>query len=500
MPPATNEQADICIIVEGAFPYVVGGVASWLADLIAGLGDLRFHVVAIKADAAPLPWRVQPPANVTGLTEVALWPGASRNPHILPDRTVNALCDGIESMIGGGGIEALLGLVRYTRALRAGIAPGDILDHRAFFTKAQALYRRTMPSASFHHFFWAWRSLIGGLLSMLLAPLPRARVYHTISTGFAGLLAARARIETGRPAFLTEHGIYLLERQIEIMMAAWIGDRIESGLTLDTPADDLRDIWLRAFDSYARTCYQACDPIVALYGASNTIQQRLGATATRVRAIPNGVDHARFAALPDARVPDRPVVALIGRVVEIKDVKTYIRACAMVHRALPHATFFILGPTEENPAYAAECRTLVTALGLDDAITFTGRVDILEWLPRIDLVVLTSLSEAQPLVILEAGAAGIPIVAPDVGCCRELIEGRPDQPASPGAGGIVTALANPQATGDAIVLILSDYALRREMGRVLQRRGGAYYNRAEILRQYRDLYLERSAAPIRSPF
>ena len=488
--------ADICIIVEGAFPYVVGGVASWLADLIAGLPDLRFHVVAIKADAGPLPWRIDPPANVVALTEVALRPGPSHGGTRLSPRVVGAICAGIERLIEGGGLAALLDLVRHARTLPPGTMAGDLLDDRHFFAQSQLFYRRVMPSSSFHHFFWAWRSLVGGLLSMLLAPLPRAAAYHTISTGFAGLLVARARVETGRPALLTEHGIYLLERQIEIMMAGWIGDRIDSGLALETPATDLRDIWLRAFDSYAQTCYQACDPVVALYGASNAIQTRLGADPARVRTVPNGVDHARFSALPDERDPTCPRIALIGRVVEIKDVKTFIRACAIVHADLPAARFLILGPTEESADYAAECRALVTLLGLDDAVVFTGRVNVLEWLPKIDLVVLTSLSEAQPLVILEAGAAAIPIVAPDVGCCRELIEGRADQPAAIGPGGIITPLANPPATGAAMLDLLRDTPGRLAMGRTLQTRVGIYYNRPAILTCYRTLYETAMAADI----
>ena len=57
-------------------------------------------------------------------------------------------------------------------------------------------------------------------------------------------------------------------------------------------------------------------------------------------------------------------------------------------------------------------------------MTFTGRVNLLEYLGKIDVVVLTSLSEAQPLVILEAGAAGVPVVATDVGACGEMILGQ----------------------------------------------------------------------------
>src|SRR3546814_20100567 len=99
------------------------------------------------------------------------------------------------------------------------------------------------------------RVLLGGLLKMLLAPLPKARVYHTISTGFAGLLAARAAHETGHPAFITEHGIYLLERQIEHMMADWIGDQIENGLTLQRERPELSHPWLAVLQTYTLDCH-----------------------------------------------------------------------------------------------------------------------------------------------------------------------------------------------------------------------------------------------------
>ncbi|WP_255325617.1 MULTISPECIES: GT4 family glycosyltransferase PelF [Sphingobium] len=143
-------------------------------------------------------------------------------------------------------------------------AAGDLLSNPKIFDLFTHYYDTAFRSASFHHFFWAMRVLLGGLLKKLFAPLPKARVYHTISTGFAGLLAARAAYETGRPAFITEHGIYMLERQIEIMMADWIGDQIETGLTLDREGHDLRDLWLAVFQTYTCACYDARDPIIAL--------------------------------------------------------------------------------------------------------------------------------------------------------------------------------------------------------------------------------------------
>ena len=69
---------------------------------------------------------------------------------------------------------------------------------------------------------------------------------------------------------------------------------------------------------------------------------------------------------------------------------------------------------------------------------------------------LTSISEALPLFVLEAFAAGVPVVATDVGCCRELIEGKGSDGDAAGAAGIVTAIASPQETARAVVELLRD--------------------------------------------
>lgn len=190
----------------------------------------------------------------------------------------------------------------------------------------------------------------------------------------------------------------------------------------------------------------------------------------------------------------RPLVALIGRVVPIKDIETFIRAAALVLAEMPAVRFAILGPLDEDPDYAADCEALVTELGVGNAVQFAGRVNVAEWLPRIDLIVLTSLSEAQPLVILEGDACGVPVVAPDVGSCWEMIEGR--APALERPGGIVTQLVNPECTAAAILDLLRAPSLRRAMGEALRERVIKDYGRSAIIAEYRHIYDALSARAI----
>ena len=189
------------------------------------------------------------------------------------------------------------------------------------------LYDREMPHESFLHFFWAWRALFGGLVATLSFPLPPARVYHTVSTGYAGLLAARAAVETGRPALITEHGIYTNERRIEILQADWIVDTVDKGFAIHDPTPDLRDFWSTAFESYARACYEACTEVITLHGANQSAQTHAGRLAGAHE------DHSQRRRLSSAQPPagrrapnGPPTVALVGRVVPIKDIKTYLHA------------------------------------------------------------------------------------------------------------------------------------------------------------------------------
>jgi glycosyltransferase involved in cell wall biosynthesis len=169
-------------------------------------------------------------------------------------------------------------------------------------------------------------------------------------------------------------------------------------------------------------------------------------------------------------------------------VKTFIRAVKIVVTAHPGARAVIAGPGDEDPAYLAECQALAATLGVAERVEFTGRVDVKTIYPRVDVLVLTSISEGLPLVILEAAAAGIPVVSTDVGACRELLEGRLPADRALGASGLVTGLADPAATARAILSLARDPGLCEEMGRAARARVRAHYQEADLIRRYREIY------------
>ena len=163
--------------------------------------------------------------------------------------------------------------------------------------------------------------------------------------------------------------------------------------------------------------------------------------------------------------------------VPIKDIKGFLQSVAILARSIAELKVYIIGPDDEDPEYAQECRELTEYLGLTNVVEYTGQADIADYLPKLDVLVLTSISEAQPLVLLEAGACGIPLVAPDVGACSEIINGSMDEHPPLGAGGIVAPLANPEGTAQAIYSLLTDARRYDVASDVIRRRVKASYSK-----------------------
>lgn len=488
--------ADVCLLLEGTYPYVMGGVSAWVHDLIRAHPQLTFEVISLVPDSTPRPARYTLPPNLRRVIDLPLQApprGAARAPDALWRPCLDLLGPLVEGRL------SITDLEPFARAGRAGAGRRHLLDGAEAFAALQAAYTRLAPGSSFLDFFWSWRSLLNSMLSVLLARVPRARCYHAISTGFAGLLGARLAAETGRPLILSEHGIYTNERRIEVAMAEWLHRKPEHSLAPDKPSRDLRDLWIGAFEGCARLTYAASDPVITLYRGNQQMQLRDGAQSSRLRVIPNGIDADAYAALGRDPAPRPPTIGLIGRVVPIKDIKNFIRTGALLRRMIPDIQVEVLGPQEEDPVYAAECAALIRELGLQDTVHLRGRVQVKEWLPRLDVHVLTSISEAQPLTILEAGAAGVPCVATDVGSCSEMIEGDPTGPdADLGPGGAVVPVADPAAAARAIAALLTDPELHRRASLAMQARIRMRYIKADCDAAYAAVYARAMSEPDRS--
>jgi glycosyltransferase involved in cell wall biosynthesis len=486
--------ADVCLILEGTYPYVTGGVSAWIHQLVNALPELRFAVFHISATRGEVhePRYTLPP-NVVSLVDVGIHGGdepATKGQAIEPTswekiwRYHEDLKDGRADGLGD--------LLReISPHPGAGPSVHDYIYGKPSWEIVRRLYETRASDMSFVDYFWTWRFTHLPMFRLLHAPVPEAAVYHTVSTGWAGLVAATQRVRRDRPMLLTEHGIYSRERRMEIDQAEWIYVQRQAPMTLSAGPGFFKELWARLFERLSRVTYAHADQIVTIFEGNRQAQIRDGADPTKTVVVPNGIDMAPLAALP--RVPPAPGefrIGFVGRVVPIKDVKTFIRAVRIVSAALPGARAVIAGPGDEDPLYLEECRALAATLGVAERVEFTGRVDVTRIYPRIDVLVLTSISEGLPLVILEAAAAGIPVVSTDVGACRELLEGSQPADRALGASGLVTGLADPAATARAILSLARDAGLREEMGRSARNRVRAHYQESDLIRRYREIYAD----------
>jgi polysaccharide biosynthesis protein PelF len=483
---------DVCLIVEGGYPYVVGGVASWADALMRASPQLSFHVIAISISGQARRRNYVLPDNAVGVTDVIL----DVCPHgRAPRRTDGDKIKRILRLLeialtsdDGSAFEELINQMRIT-----GFGQAALLDSKEGWAAMEQTYARLLPNGPLLDFFWSWRFLARSILAILSTPLPQARVFHAVATGFSGVVGTYARLVANAPFLVTEHGIYTNERRIELAVAEWLFDSEASGFGVAAEHPELRSIWLNAFQSFSRISYAAADVITTQYRANQLFQLADGAPNDKLRIIPNGIDVAKFAAIPRDDAPRPPTVLMLGRIVPIKDIRTFIIAIALLRDLVPNVLAILIGPEDEDPEYAGGCRQLVQQLGAESSINFLGRVpDVLKYLSAVDVLALSSISEAQPMAILEAAAAGLPIVSTDVGSCREIIEGFEGDPVG-GRGGFVVEPCNPKAMAEALATILLDEELRSQMAKVMQDRVGSYYHKDRVTRLYEELYGELMA-------
>jgi glycosyltransferase involved in cell wall biosynthesis len=486
--------ADVCLVLEGSYPYVRGGVSEWAHLLIKGLPERTFHLWCVVADDTPTQLRYELPTNVVGVTNTSLFRAAPGTQAAAAARIPETLWEAVRWFHRDGA-----SFEDRARALWDGVLPAldrfggslpveELLLGEEAYRHVVALHDARAPQESFIDYFYTFLYTHFPLLRLLVEPAPPARAYHAIATGYAGLLAACARRRTGRPMLLTEHGIYTNERQIEIILAKWIWSPPQARIRIGPDQGRLKRIWMALFDFLGRLTYREADVITTLFEGNARMQLERGADPSKLEIVPNGVDLARFTARVEARDPERPVVGLVGRVVAIKDIRTFMRACRAVADRVPGARFLVMGPCDEGDSYFKKCLDYRRLLGLEDRLEFTGPVDVARYYPQLDVVALTSVSEGLPLTVLEAMASGVPVVCTRVGACEELVNGRTMADRRLGAAGFTADVGDHVRIGDAIVRLLADPALARRCGEAGRRRVERFYELGDVMGRYGELY------------
>lgn len=337
-------MVDVCLILEGTYPYAVGGVSKWTHTLIKNLSDIKFSIVHLHS-------------------------GGERNVKFEVPKNVKSIVE----------IDVRNGL-------------GFKFD-----------------------------------FSDMIEFVPEAKVYHSLSTGFAGLLGLQVKSVRDKPLVLTEHGLYWKEIEFGV-------DEVECGFKIFKDIKEKEKVcverrkYLEIFKGIAKKCYLGADVVTTV--CRYNLEQQLSLISdeknsenldSKFQVIENFVEPEFFRSMV-RKVGSEKVVSFIGRVVPIKDVKTFIRAMPLILKGIDNVKFLIVGDLMQDAEYVDECFELVKELGLVEKVKFTGAVNIADYLKISDVLVLPSVSEGQPFVVLEAMASGVPVVATRVGGVPELVD------------------------------------------------------------------------------
>lgn len=485
-----GRDIDVLFIIEGAYPYVKGGVSTCVQQLILGMPSVSFGVIFLGSkpeDYQGIQYVL--PENLVYLESVFIFESQKfSSSQKITGQGFHVLQEFLKEP---GNFEPSPALVDPEFYRTQATFPAFFYSRQSWYSFFVELYRKGGFTVPFVDFFWGLRNIFFPLWSLAnVASVLRRRkirLIHSHSTGYAGLLGSFLKYTTGVPFVLTEHGIYVRERKAEILGSRWI----RQGPSWDRQEiDELQDLWIRFFTNLGILAYRWADRVYALYEGARNVQVHLGAPSEKTGVLPNGVEVIRLARLRESRKEEIPhVVAFIGRVVPIKDVKTFIKGMKVLVSKVPDAVGWVVGPEDEDPVYAEECRRLTRILQIEDRVQFLGFRDLEEIFPKVGLVALTSISEGMPMVILEAFAAGVPCVAPDVGSCRQLIcGGLSEEDKALGEAGRITRVGDVQGFAEACAdLLLYEEKWRRAQAAAVAR-VQRFYTVEQMVERYRAVY------------
>ncbi len=464
----------ICLVAEGCYPYVVGGVSSWIHSMIRSFPNVEFSILAIIANRSQSGKFVyELPDNVTEVYEAYLddldWDVKHRKNQRKQIELNKKQYRALRSIILNQEVDwdELFALFRNKK-----ISIDDLLMGPDFLAVVRESYNMRFSQMVFSDFLWTVRSIYLPLFLIMKTPIPKADIYHCVATGYAGVLGSMAKKLYNCGLIISEHGIYTREREEELLKANWV-------------AGVYKNIWIEQFRKMSQVAYERADVVTCLFGHAKSLQIGLGCAEEKIVITPNGIDAGRLAGLPGKSPTDEYInIGAVLRVTPIKDVKTMLRAFAFASQRVKNLRLWIMGPCDEDKEYAEECFELVEQQGIS-GVYFTGRIDIKDYLGKMDFTILTSISEGQPLTILESYAAHKPVIATDVGNCRELIYGEGD---GCGTAGILTHIMNVSEIANAIVEMATSPAKRQEMGECGYQRLMSRYQLHQMKEQYMQLY------------
>ena len=361
----------ICLVLEGSYPYVHGGVSTWMHAYIQAMPRQEFSLWVIGAKAEDRGKFVyELPPNVKEVEEVflddALRLHGEQQPVLFQEAERAALRELVR--LGHPDWDVLFRLFQ-----EKGVHPLSFLQSRDFMELFTDICLKEYPYVAYADAFHTMRSMLLPVLYLLTGRVPKADVYHAISTGYGGLLACLGGSLNHAPVLLTEHGIYTREREEEIIRAEWVVPSFKSR-------------WIRFFYMLSEEIYRRAFRVSSLFYNARRTQIEMGCDGAKCIVIPNGVQYQRFCDIPLKEEDGWVDIGAVVRLAPIKDVKTMIYAFFELASRVPNVRLHIMGGVDDE-GYANECYALVEQLQIKNLL-FTGRVDVVQYMQKLDFTTL----------------------------------------------------------------------------------------------------------------
>ncbi len=447
---------------EGTYPYVTGGVSTWADILVHELKNIDFTLIPIQMHPY-VKLKFEIPPNVTNIINVPLW--GTEEPieyirqvdfaRIYEAKIRTQTTKSIEK------IKPIMILILdhiFRKKEDLDLLGDAIYDFYEYFHKYD--YYETFRDEELWNIYREYIlehykdieediptvfDMVEGLRYLyrffiaLLPDLPKAHIYHSSAAAFCGLSCIIAKKKYKSKFLLTEHGVYIREQYLAASRNLMPYRTKEFMMGLITLVSKLN--------------FHFADIVSPVCNYNSRWEKKWGVKKSKIHTIYNGIDTSKFKKI-DVEKSDRPTVVMVARIDPLKDIETFIKTAQLVAKEIPNVLFRLYGPIIDRKYYNT-CAELVDKLNLQNNFEFAGLTNSPETAYNSgDVVMLTSISEAFPFVVIEAMACEKVVVSSDVGGTKEVLENF----------GYVIKPKDYQAFADKVIYVLKNPKIAKEMG------------------------------------